>query len=392
MSGARRRNPLGLSIVPPPTLNENDEAEPAAQEEASLDDEIQRLALTETQRARMISWFNEKRQISGLNEDMLEKICDLGHGNGGVVSKVQHKRSHTIMARKLVHVEVKAAVRNQIMKELDVLHRCNSPYIVGFYGAFLDQNQNDISICMEYMDGLSLDIVLKKVRRIEEKLIGRITVAVVRGLTYLKDELRILHRDVKPSNILVNTKGEIKLCDFGVSGMLIDSMANSFVGTRSYMAPERLTGTHYSVESDVWSFGLSLIELAVGRFPVPAVTRQEYAQLFNIPENEILLADGREAPSALNTPVTAASMSIFDLLEYIVSEPAPALPVGLFSNEFVDFVTNCTKKSENERANLKTLAAHPFYKKYDECDVEEKAVEEFATWVQQVMGIEGNHD
>ncbi|KAK0405920.1 hypothetical protein QR680_018263 [Steinernema hermaphroditum] len=390
MSGAgRRRNPLNLSIVPP-TVNENDETEPApaVREEAegpSLDSErFQRLELTEPQRQRMIDWFNEKRQVSGgLNEEMLEKICDLGHGNGGVVSKVRHKRSNTIMARKLVHLEVKAAVRNQILKELEVLHRCNSPYIVGFYDAFTDQN--DISICMEYMDGLSLDIVLKKVGRIEEPLIGRISIAVVRGLTYLKDELRILHRDVKPSNILVNTKGEIKLCDFGVSGMLIDSMANSFVGTRSYMAPERLTGSRYSVESDVWSFGLSLIELAVGRFPVPALTRQEYAALFNVPEDGIELADGREVPSSVQTPVTASSMSIFDLLEYIVSEPPPTLPLKLFSNEFVDFVTSSTKKLPTERANLKTLALHPFYKMYAE--VEDSPM--FASWVQKVMEQEG---
>lgn len=58
----------------------------------------------------------------------------------------------------------------------------------------------------------------------------------MKGLSYLRDKHAIMHRDVKPSNILVNSAGEIKICDFGVSGQLIDSMANSFVGTRSYMS------------------------------------------------------------------------------------------------------------------------------------------------------------
>ena len=62
---------------------------------------------------------------------MLERICDLGHGNGGVVHKMRHSKTGVVLARKLVHLEVKLSVRNQILKELDVLHKCNSPYIVG---------------------------------------------------------------------------------------------------------------------------------------------------------------------------------------------------------------------------------------------------------------------
>lgn len=77
---------------------------------------------------------------------------------------------------KLIHLEVKPAIRNQILRELTVLHECNSPYIVGFYGAF--NSDGEINICMEYMDGGSLDLVLRKVTRIPEPILGKITEAV----------------------------------------------------------------------------------------------------------------------------------------------------------------------------------------------------------------------
>uniref|UniRef100_A0A8C5MX16 Dual specificity mitogen-activated protein kinase kinase 2 n=1 Tax=Leptobrachium leishanense TaxID=445787 RepID=A0A8C5MX16_9ANUR len=146
---------------------------------------------------------------------------------------------------------IKPAIKNQIIRELQVLHECNSPYIVGFYGAFY--SDGEISICMEHMDGGSLDQVLKEARQIPEEILGKVSIAVLRGLAHLRVKHQIMHRDVKPSNILVNSRGEIKLRDFGVSGQFIDSMANSFMGTRSYMSPEGLQGTHYSAQSDIWS-------------------------------------------------------------------------------------------------------------------------------------------
>jgi mitogen-activated protein kinase kinase 1 len=87
---------------------------------------------------------------------------------------------------------VKPAVRNQILRELTVLHECNSPYIVGFYGAFI--SDGEISICMEYMDGGSLDLVLRKVNRITEPILAKITEAVLKGLSYLREFHQIMHR------------------------------------------------------------------------------------------------------------------------------------------------------------------------------------------------------
>nr|4AN2_A Chain A, Dual Specificity Mitogen-activated Protein Kinase Kinase 1 [Homo sapiens]4AN3_A Chain A, DUAL SPECIFICITY MITOGEN-ACTIVATED PROTEIN KINASE KINASE 1 [Homo sapiens]4AN9_A Chain A, DUAL SPECIFICITY MITOGEN-ACTIVATED PROTEIN KINASE KINASE 1 [Homo sapiens]4ANB_A Chain A, DUAL SPECIFICITY MITOGEN-ACTIVATED PROTEIN KINASE KINASE 1 [Homo sapiens] len=280
--------------------------------------------------------------LGELKDDDFEKISELGAGNGGVVFKVSHKPSGLVMARKLIHLEIKPAIRNQIIRELQVLHECNSPYIVGFYGAFY--SDGEISICMEHMDGGSLDQVLKKAGRIPEQILGKVSIAVIKGLTYLREKHKIMHRDVKPSNILVNSRGEIKLCDFGVSGQLIDEMANEFVGTRSYMSPERLQGTHYSVQSDIWSMGLSLVEMAVGRYPRPP-------------------------------------MAIFELLDYIVNEPPPKLPSAVFSLEFQDFVNKCLIKNPAERADLKQLMVHAFIKRSDAEEVD------FAGWLCSTIGL-----
>lgn len=103
---------------------------------------------------------------------LLKKTSNLtGQGNGGVVMKVRHKSTGLIMARKLIHLEVKPVVKKQIIRELKVLHECNFAHIVGFYGAFY--SDGEISICMEYMDGGSLDLILKKAGKIPETILGK---------------------------------------------------------------------------------------------------------------------------------------------------------------------------------------------------------------------------
>ncbi|XP_029405228.1 dual specificity mitogen-activated protein kinase kinase dSOR1 isoform X3 [Bactrocera dorsalis] len=324
--------------------------------------------MDDSARNRIKVFLSQKEKIGELSDDDLEKLGELGSGNGGVVMKVRHIPTELIMARKLIHLEVKPAIKKQIIRELKVLHECNFPHIVGFYGAFY--SDGEISICMEYMDGGSLDLILKRAGRIPESILGKITVAVLKGLSYLRDKHAIMHRDVKPSNILVNSSGEIKICDFGVSGQLIDSMANSFVGTRSYMSPERLQGTHYSVQSDIWSLGLSLVEMAIGMYPIPPPDASTLEAIFNDdPE------DGQQ------TVVEPKVMAIFELLDYIVNEPPPRLEHKIFSDDFKNFVDICLKKNPDERADLKTLLDHAWIRK---AEVEEVDI---AGWVCKTMDL-----
>uniref|UniRef100_A0A8C9NBY7 Dual specificity mitogen-activated protein kinase kinase 2 n=2 Tax=Passeriformes TaxID=9126 RepID=A0A8C9NBY7_SERCA len=352
-----------------------------------LQKKLEELELDEQQKKRLEAFLTQKAKVGELKDDDFERISELGAGNGGVVTKVQHKPSGLIMARKLIHLEIKPAIRNQIIRELQVLHECNSPYIVGFYGAFY--SDGEISICMEHMDGGSLDQVLKEAKRIPEEILGKVSIAVLRGLAYLREKHQIMHRDVKPSNILVNSRGEIKLCDFGVSGQLIDSMANSFVGTRSYMSvTERLQGTHYSVQSDIWSMGLSLVELSIGRYPIPPPDSKELEAIFGRP-----VVDGAEGESPSISPRarppgrpvsghgmdTRPAMAIFELLDYIVNEVGVCFPrasTGMFCSAESGLI-----KNPAERADLKMLMSHTFIKR---SEVEEV---DFAGWLCRTLRL-----
>jgi mitogen-activated protein kinase kinase len=159
-------------------------------------------------------------------------------------------------------------------------------------------------------------------------VLGKIAEAVLGGLTYLYRAHRIMHRDIKPSNILVNSKGQIKLCDFGVSSELEGSVADTFVGTGTYMAPERIKGAQYTIHSDVWSFGLTLMELAIGKFP------------FNNSDN-----DEHGGPQ-----------SILDLLQQIVMEPAPKLPKSdAFPLILEQIIEKCLIKEPKQRPTPEEL-------------------------------------
>ena len=254
--------------------------------------------------------------------DEVDTLEELGKGNYGTVYKVRHSRPRirrpgmglagnkvssasvstatspegdseaealkgttgVVMAMKEIRLELDEAKFAAIIMELDILHRCLSPYIIDFYGAFFQEGA--VYICIEFMDGGSLDNIYGD--GVPENILRKITYGTVQGLKTLKEDHNIIHRDVKPTNILVNTRGQVKICDFGVSGNLVASIAKTNIGCQSYMAPERISGGGvsqagsgggtYSVQSDIWSLGLSIIECAMGRYPYPPDT---YTNIFS---------------------------------------------------------------------------------------------------------------
>ncbi|XP_025419526.1 dual specificity mitogen-activated protein kinase kinase 4 isoform X1 [Sipha flava] len=279
-----------------------------------------------------------ENKVYDFTSDDLQDLGEIGRGGFGTVNKMLHRSSDTVMAVKRIRSTIDENEQKQLLMDLDVVMKSNEcPYIVQFYGALF--KEGDCWICMELMD-TSLDKFYKYIyekldQRIPESILGKITVATVKALNYLKEKLKIIHRDVKPSNILLDSRGNIKLCDFGISGQLVDSIAKTRdAGCRPYMAPERIDPVRgrggYDVRSDVWSLGITLVEVATGRFPYPRWS------------------------------------SVFEQLCQVVQGDPPRLQTSNnFSPHFVNFVNTCLIKEENQRPKYNKLLEHPFIKRSD---------------------------
>uniref|UniRef100_A0A8C7NSA2 mitogen-activated protein kinase kinase n=1 Tax=Oncorhynchus mykiss TaxID=8022 RepID=A0A8C7NSA2_ONCMY len=197
---------------------------------------------------------------------------EIGSGTCGQVFKVRFKKTGHVIAVKQMRRTGNKDENKRILMDLDVVlksHDC--PYIIQCYGAIV--TNTDVFIAMELM-GTCAEKLKKRIQGpIPERILGKMTVAIVSALLYLKEKHGVIHRDVKPSNILLDNKGQIKLCDFGISGRLVDSKAKTrSAGCAAYMAPERIdppdpSKPDYDIRADVWSLGISLVELATGQFP-----------------------------------------------------------------------------------------------------------------------------
>ncbi|XP_042519769.1 mitogen-activated protein kinase kinase 9-like [Macadamia integrifolia] len=261
----------------------------------------------------------------------LEKLKVLGHGNGGTVYHVRHKRTSAIYALKVVHGDCDTTVRRQIFREIEILRRTDSPYIVKCHGIF-EKPSGDTAILMEFMDGGTLDSFLKSHGTLSEISLSTIARQVLNGLHYLHSQ-KIVHRDIKPANLLVNQKMEVKIADFGVSKIMCRMLepCDSYVGTCAYMSPERFDpdtyGSNYNgYAADIWSLGLTLLELYMGHFPLlTPEQRPDWATL---------------------------------MCAICFGEP-PSLPESA-SEEFESFINCCLQKDSSKRWTVSQLLSHPF--------------------------------
>ncbi|OQR94452.1 dual specificity mitogen-activated protein kinase kinase [Achlya hypogyna] len=271
-------------------------------------------------------------------QENLVRVREVGRGASGIVFKAVHIPTLKVVAIKDVSVYGKGQ-RRQMVRELHALYanlvpltesrmapvRMPSPYIVSFYDAFVDKPKNCICLVMEYMGVGSLQDLVLHGGCTSEAILARIAASVLRGLAHIHAN-RMVHRDIKPHNLLVNHAGEIKISDFGLARTLDEHAMHTktFVGTLLYMAPERIGGADYGCPSDIWSFGLVLLSVAIGKYPLPT-------------------QDG-----------------FFGLFDSVANETYLQLPPGAFSAVFQDFLDKCLAVEPEHRWTADQLLTHDF--------------------------------
>jgi len=211
-----------------------------------------------------------------------------------------------------------------IMKEIDFMKGCRSPYIVRYFGSYF--KDNELWIVMEFCGAGSVCDMMKICdSTLSEDQIAVVCKDVLHGLAYLHS-LRKIHRDIKAGNILLNNKGASKLADFGVSGQLSDTMAKrqTVIGTPFWMAPEVIQEVGYDFKADIWSLGITCIEMAESKPP--------YSNIH--PMRAIFMIPSRPPPK--------------------MTDP------DKWSKEFNDFIFKTLTKSPDQRPTATELLEHPF--------------------------------
>lgn len=263
-------------------------------------------------------------------EEVFDIICKLGEGSYGSVFKALHKESEQVLAIKQVPVDTDL---QEIIKEISIMQQCDSPYVVKYYGSYF--KNTDLWIVMEYCGAGSVsDIMRLRKKTLSEDEIATIMIDTLKGLEYLHLRRKI-HRDIKAGNILLNSEGHAKLADFGVAGQLTDTMAkrNTVIGTPFWMAPEVIEEIGYDCVADIWSLGITALEMAEGKPP--------YGDIH---------------------PMRAIFM--------IPTKPPPSFrDPDIWSSEFIDFVSLCLVKNPEERATATELLVHEFIRNAKPCSI-----------------------
>lgn len=275
-----------------------------------------------------------RAQIYADKSSDLELLNALGEGSFGAVYRANHKPSGAIVAVKIIpNAGSNPSEDEKIKGEIDILRRCDSPYIVGYFECFIKpptDKPGEMWIVMALCEGGSMADLIEASAGflLPEDCIRAVCASIVLGLEYLHGVANVCHRDIKCGNVLLTHDGHVQLADFGVAAELTNTInkRKTVVGTPYWMAPEVIRESHYDGRADVWSLGITAIEMAE-----------------------------RAPPHSNLHPLRAIFV--------IPTKPAPTLAdPDNWSPEMLDFVRCCCQKDPNQRHDSALLSAHPFVK------------------------------
>ena len=293
--------------------------------------------------------FSDILSIPSNPEDIFTLLNPIGHGAFGYVYRAIHNSSKKIYAIKIINyfkeninfLENKSHINNinfcyqTVQQETSLMKKVSSSnFILKYYGSYFSRKTNSLWLIIEYCSyGSTIDLMLAMNRLYTEIEVATIIKIVLKGLIIIHDK-KLIHRDIKGANILLSEDGYAKLGDFGVGTKLLlkENYRSSIKGSPYWMSPQVIQKENYDSKTDIWSLGITCIELTQGEPPFS-----------DLNPNEVMDFIGNKK-------------FIFD--DFFQKKKSN------YSKEFINFVSKCLKINPEKRANAKELIKHEFIVKY----------------------------
>ena len=289
--------------------------------------------------SKEVPQFSDVLSIPSNPEDLFTLLYPIGTGGFGKVYKAMHNSTNQIFAIKIIDY-TKDCISNKknisfnyqsIQQETSVMRLIQkNDYIVKYYGSYYSRKSNTVWLILEYCGcGSAVDLMLAMDRTLSEIEVSTIIQMILKGLINIH-EINLIHRDVKGSNILLSEDGYAKLGDFGVGIQLTDEeYRTSKKGSPYWMSPQVVLNEKYDTKTDIWSLGITCVELVEGE-----------------PPNSEL------KPGKVMEKIAATPPKVEDIID-----------VNEHTDEFIDFVKLCLEIDPSKRPTAKELIKHPFITK-----------------------------